>query len=336
MEREKQSGIQIARAIAALSIVYYHSWVSITRFPKDTAFPIPFLSSYGWLGVDFFFAISGFVICLVASRGTFAVRPFLIKRVFRLYPLWLLMLTLFALTAWLWRGLQPEETFLFYLRSASLMLTNGFPFYSIGWSLQHEMVFYLAATIIIPLAGISGLAAVLFASYLAFQTFDMPWYVATLANHHGEFFAGTLAFMLRDRMRPLGFLLPVIVGVLMVSYFAMVEKSQLLPFGLFFLIAGFANLTSPSLPRTQAAMELVGDASYSMYLIHPMVFMIVSAIVSKLSWLPVWSEEPIRWGSILLVIPLSILSWKYFERPVIALGNSIAAEVPRKVQPIEP
>src|SRR6266511_5718154 len=110
IERDRQAGIQIARALAALSIVYYHSWVSITRFPKDAAYPIPFASTYGWLGVNFFFAISGFVICLVASRGTFSVRSFLIKRIFRLYPLWLVMLTTFALTALLWRGLQPQET----------------------------------------------------------------------------------------------------------------------------------------------------------------------------------------------------------------------------------
>ena len=79
MERDKQVGIQVARAIAALSIVYFHSWVAVARFPKDTAFPIPGLSSYEWVAVDLFFAISGFVICLVSSRGSFSVLSFLIS-----------------------------------------------------------------------------------------------------------------------------------------------------------------------------------------------------------------------------------------------------------------
>jgi peptidoglycan/LPS O-acetylase OafA/YrhL len=100
--------------IAALSIVYYHSWTSIVRFPEGTSHQIPGLTTYGWFGVDLFFAISGYVICLVVSRGNFNVPSFLIKRVFRLYPLWLVMLTTFALTAALWRGLQPRESMEFF------------------------------------------------------------------------------------------------------------------------------------------------------------------------------------------------------------------------------
>jgi exopolysaccharide production protein ExoZ len=187
MERDKRVGIQFARAIAALSIVYFHSSVAITRFPKDTAFPIPGLSHYGWVAVDLFFAISGFVICLVASRGVFNVRSFLIKRGFRIYPLWLVMLTIFAVTAWFWRGLQPGETIGFFLYSMSLLPTDGLPFYDIGWSLQHEIAFYLIAAALIPWFGLTGLAIFLAASTLAFHLFDLPWYLATLANHHGEF-----------------------------------------------------------------------------------------------------------------------------------------------------
>src|SRR6204780_5731686 len=110
MNSNKQVGIQVARAIAALSIVYYHSWTSIVRFPKDSAYQIPGLTTYGWFAVYLFFAISGYVICLVVSGETFWVPSFLIKRLFRLYPLWLVVLSIFAVTAWLLRGLQPFET----------------------------------------------------------------------------------------------------------------------------------------------------------------------------------------------------------------------------------
>jgi hypothetical protein len=127
--------------IAALGIVYFHSWVSITRFPTGTAYQIPSLSYYGWFAVDLFFAISGYVICLVVGRDSFDVRSFLIRRVFRLYPLWLVMLTVFAATAGLWRGLTPRETLEFFLYSATLLPTIGNPFYNVGWSLQHEIAF---------------------------------------------------------------------------------------------------------------------------------------------------------------------------------------------------
>jgi exopolysaccharide production protein ExoZ len=177
MIHNKQVGIQVARTIAALSIVYYHSWTSIVRFPEGTSHQIPGLTTYGWFGVDLFFAISGYVICLVVSRGNFNVPSFLIKRVFRLYPLWLVMLTTFALTAATWRGLQPRESMEFFFYSATLLPTTGYPFYNVGWSLQHEVAFYLIVAVIVPLLGIRALAVFLLISSLAAHLIDLPWYL---------------------------------------------------------------------------------------------------------------------------------------------------------------
>jgi exopolysaccharide production protein ExoZ len=325
MERDKQVGIQVARAIAALSIVYFHSSVAIIRFPKDTAFPIPGLSHYGWVAVDLFFAISGFVICLVASRGVFNVRSFLIKRGFRLYPLWLVMLTIFAVTAGFWRGLQPGETFGFFLYSMSLLPTDGLPFYDIGWSLQHEIAFYLIAAALIPWSGLAGLAIFLAASTLAFHLFDLPWYLATLANHHGEFLAGTLAFIMREKIARFGFFLPFAVGTILLGYFLTLPTTTWYPVALLFLICAFANLNPSETIWWQKPATKLGDASYSIYLIHPVVFLVASAVVSKFPGAPLWSEEPIRAVCIVVIVTISLLSWEYFERPVNRFGRSVAS-----------
>jgi peptidoglycan/LPS O-acetylase OafA/YrhL len=213
MGQDKQAGIQVARAVAALSIVYCHSRVALNRFPEGTAHPIPILSTSGWFAVDLFFAISGYVICLVVSRPNFRVLPFLVKRIFRLYPLWIVTLVTFAMMARLWRGLTPRETPEFFLYSTTLLPTDGFPFYDIGWSLQHEMAFYLMAAVIVPVFGLYCLMAILAASTIAFQIVDMPWYFAMLANHHGEFLAGALAFVARHRAAKFGFLVPAVVGL---------------------------------------------------------------------------------------------------------------------------
>jgi exopolysaccharide production protein ExoZ len=85
------------------------------------------------------------VICLVVSRPSFDLASFLIKRAFRLYPLWLVTLTAFAVMALVWRGPLQTETIGYFFYSATLLPTEHFPFYDIGWSLQHEMVFYLIA-----------------------------------------------------------------------------------------------------------------------------------------------------------------------------------------------
>ena len=329
MEPDRLPGIQVARAAAALSIVYFHSWVALVRFPKETAFPLPILPTYGWLAVDLFFGVSGFVICLVVSRPTFNVLSFLTKRVFRLYPLWLATLTAFSVLALVWRAPKETETLGYFLYSATLLPTQLFPLYDIGWSLQHEMVFYLLAAIIVPLSGLYGLVVFLAVSTIACHSIELPWYFGHLAAYHCEFLAGVLAFIARPKLVRFGFWLPFAIGSAILSIcvaewgVALWGGHQYVAVALFFLILGFANIQdTPS--RWLRSTNLIGDASYSIYLIHPLVFLTASAIVSKAPF-PVWSEEPIRVACFVLILFLSFTSWEYFERPVIGLGNRLAA-----------
>jgi peptidoglycan/LPS O-acetylase OafA/YrhL len=39
---------------------------------------------------------------------------------------------------------------------------------------------------------------------------------------------------------------------------------------------------------------------------------------------PIWSQEPIRIACFGVIMCLSLLSWRYFERPLIAIGNKVA------------
>jgi peptidoglycan/LPS O-acetylase OafA/YrhL len=56
-----------------------------------------------------------------------------------------------------------------------------------------------------------------------------------------------------------------------------------------------------------------------------MVFFTASSLVSKFPNAPLWTQEPIRWTCIGIVILLSMLSWRYFETPMIRLGSRLAA-----------
>ena len=76
--------LQILRAIAALSVVYYH----INAAPH-----------FGKFGVDIFFIISGFVMSMIIENGQ---KPytFVVNRITRIVPLyWVLTLCLFILSA---------------------------------------------------------------------------------------------------------------------------------------------------------------------------------------------------------------------------------------------
>jgi exopolysaccharide production protein ExoZ len=236
----------------------------------------------------------------------------------------LVMLTIFALTAWLWRGLTPRETLDFFLYSATLLPTVGNPFYNVGWSLQHEIAFYFIVAAIVPFFGLRGLVVFLLASALASRLIDMPWYLTYLAARHGEFLAGVLAYMLHDKTARFGFWLPCVVGTAALLFFGFVNTSTF-PISLFFFITAFANLKPGEQGWLSKSAIILGDASYSIYLVHPMVFFTASSLVSKFPNAPPWTQEPIRWTCIGIVILLSMLSWRYFETPMIRLGNRIAA-----------
>jgi peptidoglycan/LPS O-acetylase OafA/YrhL len=72
----KQVDVQVLRAIAVILVIFYH---------------FNFFPSAGYLGVDVFFVISGFVIHYTTSRkfkfaGTFSLKDFLKSRLVRLFP----------------------------------------------------------------------------------------------------------------------------------------------------------------------------------------------------------------------------------------------------------
>jgi peptidoglycan/LPS O-acetylase OafA/YrhL len=313
----KLAGLQVARAFAALGIAYFHSWHVTMPFPTGTAHPIEVLRDYGWLAVDFFFAISGFVICLATTSPKFRAGSFLIRRAFRLYPLWIATsCVFFYLTRYL--GRSPEQTPGFFLYCLTLLPTNGFPFYDLGWSLQHEMAFYLLASLLVPLTGIYGLAAVLLLGVIVDHVFSLPWYLHQYFSYYGNFLAGVAAYLVHRRGLRFGVVLPIIMGLLFIRF---ASDRALFPIGLFFCLLGFVCMD-----RVPRLGVLLGDASYSVYLIHPLVF--YSVYINLQPPLPpVWIQEPLRFGSLTLICIVAIASWKLFESPMIRLGEVVARKL---------
>ena len=79
--------LDVARFLAAISVVFYHylyrGWTSGEFIDIDFG-QYEGLFKYGYLGVQFFFLISGFVICMSSEGKT--TKEFLWGRVIRLYP----------------------------------------------------------------------------------------------------------------------------------------------------------------------------------------------------------------------------------------------------------
>jgi peptidoglycan/LPS O-acetylase OafA/YrhL len=130
------------RAFAVLAVVAFHAGLKP--------------ATGGWLGVDIFFVLSGYLITLILLReqdrtGAVSLRDFWVRRLLRLYPA--LLLTL-VLGAFFFTTLGDEGTFPGYLRTAAaagfyvenvVWGLGGTELGSLGhtWSLAVEMQFYL-------------------------------------------------------------------------------------------------------------------------------------------------------------------------------------------------
>ncbi len=136
------------RAVAVIMVVVFHV---ATRYPAETLDPLArvFLR-YGFLGVDVFFPLSGFLITrfLLSHDGPGAIKAFFLRRVFRIIPLYMVAVTIFYVAA---RATGYEAENLPFIWATYTFLTGWFAFlngpdstpYTITWSLSVEEFAYL-------------------------------------------------------------------------------------------------------------------------------------------------------------------------------------------------
>lgn len=142
----KLYSIQYLRAVAALGVVAYHAAHGLPGYFQQTAF-----LDIGVYGVDLFFVISGFIIFNSTSDGDIGVVDFLIRRLIRVWPLYLVLTTLaFALALTFpqfdaalspnpWDFARSVLFMPFYNSRVSFVA----PVLAQGWTLNFEMFFYL-------------------------------------------------------------------------------------------------------------------------------------------------------------------------------------------------
>jgi peptidoglycan/LPS O-acetylase OafA/YrhL len=79
----------------------------------------------------------------------------------------------------------------------------------------------------------------------------------------------------------------------------------------------------PSLPKREPLKVIETYITTRLYLWHWIVILIAKAATAKLTGI-LWLQEPIRFGAIGAAIMLAFLSFRYFEKPMIGLGNKLA------------
>jgi len=183
--------VNLLRGFAALSVLVYHviEHTGWTSFPASGPLVVFRL---GWLGVDLFFVISGFVIAYSALRSFRAAPAQFAKRYWthrlaRIVPLYFLTLALWI--AFFWNGFfdQPPRAWSFQLASHLAFVHTFWPetFGSIdgvNWSVGIEMQFYVAIALLVPwIDRTPGWRIWLFGTLVAWA-----WRAAMAWGHVGE------------------------------------------------------------------------------------------------------------------------------------------------------
>lgn len=144
--------IDLLRFIAAISVVFYH--YGFRGYAADNMTIMPYLyiaplAKYGYLGVDLFFVISGFVIFMTASAGS--ARRFLVSRIVRLYPAFWVCCTVTFLVIVASEDKRYSASLYQYAINMT-MLSEFFrvkPIDGVYWSLFVEIKFYVLVLLIL-------------------------------------------------------------------------------------------------------------------------------------------------------------------------------------------
>ncbi|MEU9497181.1 acyltransferase [Streptomyces sp. NPDC048196] len=197
------------RFVAALMVLGYHYLTLRDGWGNDPRAFSPELyhvAQFGWLGVEVFFLISGFVICMSAWGRTLG--DFVKSRVSRLYPAYWVAVLLTASVLTLWPRVRSADSLETVLTNLT-MLQQGVGVSDLDdvyWSLFIELKFYLLFALVVY-KGVTYRRCVLFCglwtvagvvAYKADTSFLSVWAIAP----YSPYFIAGIAFYLMHRFRP--------------------------------------------------------------------------------------------------------------------------------------
>lgn len=336
-EMKVLGNIQSLRAIAAWSVVYYH-YAHHFYDLKPVSILLKTVSFYGNFGVDLFFVISGLIMFYSASQRPVTAPDFISRRLVRIVPAyWFYTVLLLAMLIGPLEFLRLDIPFTWQTVAQSFAFISDdsdptgakAPLLYVGWTLTFEMIFYciFATGLLVP----SGhrLFLVFSAVLLVAALWPASWPAGRILGDYRMFeFAtgmasGAIWLHFQGKIKypnPVAAMLLCTAAAMLLFLTGPYYKiGRIMAATLIVLAALFDQIFSSM--QFSKWLQRLGDYSYSTYLVHPIVIMLLNKhLGNQFSRLQEWLVILIM---TLLVYFISIISWKRVENglPRLALES---------------
>jgi peptidoglycan/LPS O-acetylase OafA/YrhL len=334
-------GLDGLRALAILPVIWHHATPRL----------LPGIAGKGAVGVDLFFALSGFLITTLLLReqrktGRVRLVAFYARRSLRIFPLYYAVLALYALRAWQTRGSSEvarhflEALPLHATYTANWLLDYSVPhpiMFAFSWSLCVEEQFYWVWPGVLALLGrrlpaAALMLAALVVDYLGEHAYlrsvlpDGSLGLRVLTSFATPIGCGSLLALLLDSAagfdlgrRVLGWRLSAPLLLALVVYWLTIPATPYLELSvtLSALVAAVAMRPDNGLAwlLRWSPLERVGALSYGLYLLH------ITALGLVRRWLPAHAESTL-WvftAGLPLSLVFAEVAHRAIERPFLAL-----------------
>jgi peptidoglycan/LPS O-acetylase OafA/YrhL len=320
----------------------------------------------GWMGVDLFFVISGFLITgiLLDLKGSpHYFRNFYVRRALRIWPLYyavlFLVLVIYPIVnpnGSMVHRTAPWFYYVFYIQN---FISYGSRLLGVTWSLAVEEQFYTTWPFIVSALNKKNFQRLVVTLLLAAPVIRLiarpyvgsAFTLLTFWRMDGILAGSLLALWFRSGNISIPRLRKVAIALLLVgsagSIRLLIASGQKSVFLFSCLAMAFSGLlcfaaVESILPRpcrsllNNSWLRYIGRISYGMYLLHPIVYQGFYFLIYKLG-VPVrdtfWQDAISLVVEVGLVIAAASVSWYFFEKPISGLKKRFEPVAPTAAHP---